>query len=134
MSNQSNETWLPQVYNNNTVPPASTERTFIVVLEASLYGVIAIISIIGNSFLILAYRRNITGQMRSVYNLLVASIGAGDLLLAVWSIPERMTRVLMNDAWIVEGMAGMLLIIGWAVVMRAVNSSNDITIIWRWRW
>jgi len=112
MSNQSNETWLPQVFNNNTVPPASTERTFIVVLEASLYGVIAIISIIGNSFLILAYRRNITGQMRSVYNLLVASIGAGDLLLAVWSIPERMTRVLMNDAWIVEGMAGMLLIIG----------------------
>lgn len=106
MGNQSNETWSPEVY-NNTVTPQNIQRTFIVFLEASLYAVIAAISIIGNSFLILAYRRNITGQMRSVYNLLVASIGVGDLLLAIWSIPERITRVLMNDAWIVEGLTGM---------------------------
>lgn len=74
--------------------------------EVLAYVIIFVIAIIGNCFLIMAYRRNISGQMRSVYNLLVASIAASDLLLAVWSIPERITRVLTNDAWHIYGVFG----------------------------
>lgn len=106
MENQTNETCFSHFCNISAANRASHDGVILKIVEATLYGLIAMVSIIGNSFLILAYRRNITGHMRSVYNLLVASIGAGDLLLAVWSIPERMTRVLMDDAWIIEGITG----------------------------
>ncbi|KXJ26273.1 hypothetical protein AC249_AIPGENE297 [Exaiptasia diaphana] len=106
MANQANNTTTTPL---NSSQIASHEQATVLILkvvEAALYGIIAVISIVGNSFLILAYRRNITGQMRSVYNLLVASIGASDLLLAIWSIPERMTRVIMDDAWLIDGVMG----------------------------
>lgn len=103
MANQANNTSLPNPFNGSQ---GHANVLILKVVEATLYGIIALISIIGNSFLILAYRRDVTGQMRSVYNLLVASIGASDLLLAIWSIPERMTRVIMDDAWLIDGVMG----------------------------
>jgi hypothetical protein len=84
----------------------NSEELIVKIFKTLAYAIILVVAVVGNSFLILAYRRNVSGQMRSIYNLLVASIAASDLLLAIWSIPERITRVMTDDAWHVHGVLG----------------------------
>ncbi|XP_032218153.2 RYamide receptor [Nematostella vectensis] len=86
-----------------------TDSETAIAFKVLSYAVIMVVSIVGNSFVILAFRRNVTGQMRSVYNLMVVSIAVGDLLLAVCSIPERITRIVTYDSWLVPGDLGTAL-------------------------
>jgi hypothetical protein len=105
-----NFTTLPPELLNFTQPTSlvstNSEELIVKIFETLAYAIILAVAVVGNSFLILAYRRNVSGQMRSIYNLLVASIAASDLLLAIWSIPERITRVMTDDAWLLSGVLG----------------------------
>lgn len=73
------------------------------------YVVILTISLLGNTMLIVGIKRNINGRMITVSNLLIASVAASDIMLAIWSFPERITRTITNDAWLVHGVAGSIL-------------------------
>ena len=73
------------------------------------YGLIAVFSVIGNSLVIAAFKLNPNGKLRTVNNMFIASMAAGDLLLTLGSIPERITRILVSDQWIIEGNLGIFL-------------------------
>ncbi|KAJ7379234.1 hypothetical protein OS493_017743 [Desmophyllum pertusum] len=73
------------------------------------YSLVIAFSVIGNSLIIAAFKLNINGKLRTVNNMFIVSMAAGDLLLTLGSIPERFTRILANGQWIVEGSFGIFL-------------------------
>ncbi|XP_078359834.1 substance-P receptor-like [Oculina patagonica] len=71
------------------------------------YSIVVAFSIIGNSLIIAAFTLNVNGKLRTVNNMFIVSMAAGDLLLTLGSTPERITRILTNNQWIVEGNLGI---------------------------
>ena len=71
------------------------------------YSIVLAFSVIGNSLIIAAFKLNISGKLRTVNNMFIVSMAAGDLLLTMGSTPERITRILTNDQWVVEGNLGI---------------------------
>ncbi|EDO45765.1 predicted protein [Nematostella vectensis] len=97
------------------------ESTMALTAKVSAYVIILALCLVGNTFLIVAVKRNVTGRMRTVSNLLIASIAASDILLSVWSIPERITRILTMDSWLVVNTLG-------AVLCKLVNFTEKLSI------
>lgn len=85
------------------------------------YSIILLTSLIGNSLLILAIKRNINGRMKTVSNLLIASVALSDLIMTIWSFPERMTRILTNDSWLIPGVIG-------SILCKTVNFTEKVSI------
>lgn len=86
----------------------SDEDSFIeVFFKCLVYVLIVVFSIIGNSLTITAFKLNINGKLHTVNNMFIVSMAVGDLLLTLGSTPERITRTLTNDQWLVEGNPGV---------------------------
>lgn len=83
-------------------------------LKTGGYCCLLLASIVGNCLVILAYKLNSNGKLRTVSNNFIVSMAAADLLITVGSIPERITRILANDAWLLPGTLGI-------VVCKTVN-------------
>lgn len=83
-------------------------------LKAGSYCCLLVASIVGNCLVILAYKLNCNGKLRTVSNNFIVSMAAADLLITVGSVPERITRILEHDAWLLDGTLGI-------VVCKAVN-------------
>lgn len=96
---------------NTTSPPniyaddSPIEKSF----KCLAYGVVVALSVIGNTLIIFAFKLNIDGKLRTVNNMFIVSMAAGDLLLTVASTPERITRILANERWIIHGNWGIFL-------------------------
>ncbi|EDO40714.1 predicted protein, partial [Nematostella vectensis] len=58
---------------------------------------------------ILAYKININGKLRTVSNHFIISMAFADLVLTIGSMPERITRVLNDEQWIIPDTAGAVL-------------------------
>ncbi|XP_048583772.1 gastrin/cholecystokinin type B receptor [Nematostella vectensis] len=84
------------------------------------YVFILAIALAGNFFIILAMKRE-HRRLRALTYLLITSIAVSDLLMAAWSIPERITRIIVNDRWLVSGITGLLL-------CKAVNYIEKVSI------
>ena len=84
---------------------SSVEKCF----KLLAYGLAVIFSVIGNSLVIAAFKLNPNGKLRTVNNMFIVSMAGGDLLLTLGSIPERITRILVSDQWIIEGNLGIFL-------------------------
>lgn len=87
----------------------SQQGSHTIVLKTLAYTVILIISLLGNTLLILGIKRNINGRMITVSNLLIASVAVSDIMMSIWSFPERITRTVTNDKWLIHGTAGSIL-------------------------
>ena len=79
------------------------------IAKAVAYAAIMVLSICGNTLVLIVVKKNIGGQMRSVRNYLLTSMAATDLLITIGSMPERLTRVLTNDEWLIDGAMGTAL-------------------------
>ena len=75
--------------------------------KCAAYSIVVVFSIIGNSLVIAAYKVNINGKLRTVNSMFIVSMAAGDLLLTLGSTPERITRILVSEQWIIEGHLGI---------------------------
>ena len=84
---------------------SSVERSF----KCLAYAIVVVFSVIGNSLVITVFKLNTNGKLRTVNNMFIVSMAAGDLLLTLGSTPERITRILVSDQWIVEGNLGIFL-------------------------
>ena len=84
---------------------SSVERSF----KCLAYAIVVVFSVIGNSLVITAFKLNANGKLRTVNNMFIVSMAAGDLLLTLGSTPERITRILVSDQWVVEGNLGIFL-------------------------
>ena len=84
---------------------SSVERRF----KCLAYAIVVLFSVIGNSLVITTFKLNANGKLRTVNNMFIVSMAAGDLLLTLGSTPERITRIVVSDQWIVEGNLGIFL-------------------------
>ncbi|XP_068742664.1 galanin receptor type 1-like [Montipora capricornis] len=95
--------------NGTSVSPHSTlESSVEVYFKCVAYVLIVVFSVVGNSFVITAFKLNTRGKLRTVNNMFIMSMAAGDLLLTMGSTPERITRVLADDQWLIGGILGVL--------------------------
>ena len=79
------------------------------IFKAIAYVVIMALSLGGNTLVLIVVKKNIGGHMRSIRNCLLTSMAATDLLITVGNMPERLTRVLTNDEWLIQGALGTAL-------------------------
>lgn len=100
---------LQEKENSSTSHSPSSESSVEVSFKCLAYAVIVIFSVIGNSLVITAFKLNTRGKLRTVNNMFIVSMAAGDLLLTLGSTPERITRILSSDKWLIEGNLGVFL-------------------------
>lgn len=79
------------------------------IFKAIAYIVIMALSLCGNTLVLVVVKKNIGGQMRSIRNCLLTSMAATDLFITIGNMPERLTRVLANDKWLIQGALGTVL-------------------------
>ena len=92
---------LPSFYSSDSLE----EKGF----KSLAYGLVVVFSVIGNFLVIAAFKLNNNGKLGTVNNMFIVSMAAGDLLLTLGSTPERITRILADDQWMVEGNLGIFL-------------------------
>ena len=101
---------MTEMQENATVPSSySSDSSVEKVFKLLAYGFVVIFSVIGNSLVIAAFKLNPNGKLRAANNMFIVSMAAGDLLLTLGSIPERITRILVSDQWIIEGNVAIFL-------------------------
>ena len=79
------------------------------IIKAVAYATIMLLSLCGNTLVLVVVKKNIGGRMHSAHNYLLTSLAVIDLVITVGSMPERLTRALTNDVWLVEGAIGVAL-------------------------
>ena len=77
------------------------------VFKTLAYSIVVVFSVIGNSLIIAAFKFNTYGKLRTVNNMFIVSMAAADLLITLGSIPERITRILVSEQWIIQGNVGI---------------------------
>jgi hypothetical protein len=89
--------------------------------KVAAYTGVMIIAIVGNVFVISAMKKDRRGKLRKFTYLVITSIAVSDLLMAAVSVPERITRVLSEDRWLISGSGGEIL-------CKAVNFVEKVSI------
>lgn len=79
------------------------------IIKAVAYVTIMALSLCGNTLVLVVVKKNIGGSMHSVRNYLLTSLAVIDLVMTLGSMPERLTRVLTNDEWLIESAVGVTL-------------------------
>ena len=79
------------------------------IIKAAAYATIMLLSLCGNTLVLVVVKKNIGGRMHSARNYLLTSLAVIDLVLTVGSMPERLVRALTNDVWLIEGAMGVVL-------------------------
>lgn len=79
------------------------------IIKAAAYATIMLLSLCGNTLVLVAVKKNIGGRMHSARNYLLTSLAVIDLVITVGNMPERLTRALTNDVWLIEGGMGVAL-------------------------
>jgi len=77
--------------------------------KCAAYTIVVAFAIFGNSLVITAFKLNINGKLRTVNSMFIVSMAVSDLLLTLGSTPERITRILVSEQWMIEGNLGIFL-------------------------
>lgn len=77
------------------------------VLETLGYVLIFTTSLVGNTMVITVVKRNMGGKLRSVSYYLIFSLAVADLMMTIGNVPERITRSITCDTWIIPGALGI---------------------------
>ena len=95
------------------------------ILQASAYYVMIVLSLIGNTVVIKAVKRIGWKLRRQVYYLFMVNLSVADLLFAIENIPIICTNLLLNGIWQVEGPFGNFLCrFDWFVSLILILTSN----------
>ncbi|KAK3711917.1 hypothetical protein QZH41_000898 [Actinostola sp. cb2023] len=87
---------------------SSLEPGYVIWLKAAAYFGIFLTSLIGNCLVIAAYKLNLNRKIRTVSNTFIVSMAAADLSITLASVPERITRVLASNQWLLPGTLGVV--------------------------
>ena len=92
---------------NSSIEHCATARIPVVSKEVkiTIHVFILVVALVGNSLLILAYKR-----MREPLVLLIANMAASDLLTAIFLIPRLIAAAIVDSlAWQIQGLEGTIL-------------------------
>ena len=89
-------------------------------VKISLYCVLLLFSVIGNSLLIAIIKRS--KRMKTITNYLIANMAVSDILITVLAVPRKITEILLGPRrWLIDGLLG-------SVLCKSVSFFQDITI------
>lgn len=108
-------------YNGTKSTLASEDSKTAKGFKVTAYVAVMIVAITGNLFVVSAMKKDHRGKLRKFTYLVITSIAVSDLLMAAMSIPERITRVLSQDQWLIAGTGGEIL-------CKAVNFVEKVSI------
>lgn len=94
--------------NSSSLQVDGQEPRYVICLKTLAYVGVFLASLTGNSLVILAYKYNFNRKLRTVSNTFIVSMAVADLCITIGSIPERITRVLANDQWLLPGILGVI--------------------------
>lgn len=107
--NESEVLYFVDTNKSSTISSVYFGASMVMIFKAVAYVAIMLLSLCGNTLVLVVVKKNIGGQMRSTRCYLLTSMAAIDLLITVGSMPERLTRVLTNDEWLIHGSLGLAL-------------------------
>lgn len=81
--------------------------TVSLVVKVSLYVVVMLVSLIGNSLIFAVVLKN--RKMRTPVNFFVVNMAAADILITVFYMPRMISRILLGSEWGISGGLGHLL-------------------------
>lgn len=106
------------------IPSDTTEPGYVTASKTVAYVFAMVIALVGNSLIIACYIRTRTAKHlhRTVNDCLILSLAFSDLLLPVFAVPERITRIYTNDQWVMMGTIGV-------IMCKLVNFNEAVSIV-----
>ncbi|RMX59905.1 hypothetical protein pdam_00001069 [Pocillopora damicornis] len=105
--------------NSTTSNSTAGEGETVKVLKALCYCVIMLMSLVGNTLVIIIIFRNT--RMRTTTNNLIANMAISDLLFPLFAVPKEIAQIVIGKSrWLVVGIGGEIL-------CKFVNFSQDIS-------
>ena len=92
---------------NNPSVPGENSFTASNVIKTIAYTVLMLVSLLGNSLVILiVWRRR---HMRTTTNLLITNMAASDLLISLFAVPREITEIFFGPRrWLIQGVFGLV--------------------------
>ena len=105
--------------NSTTSNSTAGEAETVKVIKALCYCVIMLMSLVGNTLVIIIIFRNT--RMRTTTNNLIANMAISDLLFPLFAVPKEIAQIVIGKSrWLVVGIGGEIL-------CKFVNFSQDIS-------
>lgn len=100
------------------------EDTIIVIMKVLAYATVFLVGLVGNSLIIAVYSKTRTClSARGMLNdALIVSVSCSDLLMILFAIPERITRLIEHERWMMPGSFGI-------VMCKLVNFNEAVSIV-----
>lgn len=88
--------------------PSIGDETTLKAVQTTAYCIVLLISLVGNTLIILVVYRN--PRMWTTSNYLIVNMAASDLLLPFFAVPRMIVEVLVGrERWLIGGTAGLVL-------------------------
>lgn len=97
-------------------------------LQSTAYVVVLLLSLIGNSFVLVVMKKNINAARKVVTNQLISHLAVADLLSTICGVPIMIWRIWYGDQWIDKGTFGKFLCKVDVFILEAALSVSALTI------
>jgi hypothetical protein len=100
-------------------------------IQTTAYGVLFLLSLTGNSLVLVVVKRNLNGTRKVATNILIAHMAFADILTTSLGIPTMIWRIWANGQWFTGGLVGLILckVDTFVVETAFAVSASTITII-----
>ncbi|RMX44642.1 hypothetical protein pdam_00002706 [Pocillopora damicornis] len=99
---------LENMTNAQIACPVTGDGTVSKAMLTTAYCIILILSLVGNTLIILIVYRN--PRMWTASNFLIVNMAASDLLVPFFAVPRMIVEVLVGrERWLIDGTAGLIL-------------------------
>lgn len=97
---------------------------YITTCKVLAYAVVMVLALVGNILIIACYIQTKTAPrlQRAVHDCLILSLAFSDILLPVFAVPERITRIYTHEQWVLMGTFGI-------IICKLVNFNEAISIV-----
>ena len=112
--------WSTNILDEYSCKPFESDTSVSKGVKISLYCVLLLFSVIGNSLLIAIIKKS--NRMKTITNYLIANMAVSDILVTVLAVPRKITEILLGPRrWLIDGLLG-------SVLCKSVFFFQDITI------
>ncbi|XP_031566692.1 RYamide receptor-like [Actinia tenebrosa] len=100
------------------------EDKVIMIIKVMAYVTVLLVSLVGNSLIIAVYykRRTYPSAHGMLNDALIVNLSCSDLLMVIFAIPERITRLIQHQRWMMPGRFGVLM-------CKLVNFNEAVSIV-----
>ncbi|KAK3745671.1 hypothetical protein QZH41_006777 [Actinostola sp. cb2023] len=106
-------------------PLLDIEPNYVILSKVAAYAIVMATALVGNALIIVCYikTKTVTHLHRTTINdCLILSLSCSDLLLPIFAVPERITRIYTYEKWFMMGPFGV-------IMCKLVNFNEAVSIV-----